>query len=394
MQDAQYREALSLIAAKTFEDDLKLGTSFPYVTDENGRWKTMLASVSAGYTASGWTHGNWFCGFWVGLLLVGHIHTEDRKFLDLAIERMRLVAPRASDPNTHDIGFIFWSSAIPAHRLTGEKWMADVALLAADNLRRRLVPTHTGSYIAAWGPLDDRRGRRSSAIDTMANIPLLYWAAERASDGSFLAAGEAHAMKTREAFLREDFSAFHAVEYELPSGRRDRGFTFQGLRDDSTWSRGQAWAIYGYVATAASTGNLDYLRLAERVARRYLERSGEELVPPWDYDDPLGPAATRDSSAAAIVSSALLDLADLHPDASAAKFWLDKANEILRHLCDEYLARDEAHRGILKHGCYSKPHGEGTDSAVMFGDYYFAEALAKIVHPGRLTAKPARMAAT
>src|SRR3954451_3405625 len=155
MQDAQYGEALSLIAAKTFGDDLRLGTSFPYVTDENGRWKTMRASVSAGYTPSGWTHGNWFCGFWVGLLLVAHVHTDDRKFLDLATERMRLVAPRASDPNTHDIGFIFWSSAIPAHRLTGEEWMADVALLAAQNLRRRLVPTHTGSYIAAWGPLDD-----------------------------------------------------------------------------------------------------------------------------------------------------------------------------------------------------------------------------------------------
>jgi unsaturated chondroitin disaccharide hydrolase len=391
MQDTQYQDVLNLIAAKTFEDDLKLGTSFPYVTDEHGRWRTMRASVSAGYTPSGWTHGNWFCGFWVGLLLVGYLHTQDKKFLELAIERMRLVAPRAADPNTHDIGFIFWSSAIPAHRITGEKWMADVAMLAADNLRRRLVPTHSGAYIAAWGPLDDPRGRRSSAIDTMANLPLLYWAAHQRSDGSFLAAGEAHAIKTREAFLREDYSTFHAVEYDLPSGRRRRGFTFQGLRDDSTWSRGQAWAIYGYAATAAATGNADYLMLAEHIAERYLERSGKELVPPWDFDDPAGPSVARDSSAAAIVSSAFFDLAALHPDATRGDYWLRKATEILRHLCSSYLAREPNHRGILKHGCYSKPHNEGTDSAVLFGDYYFVEALAKAVLPDRLTVSPRRM---
>src|SRR4051795_13503817 len=91
MHNGQYADALSLIAKKTLEDDLRLGTSFPYVTDANGQWKTMRASVSAGYTPSGWTHGNWFCGFWVGLLLVAYLHTEDRTVLDLAIERMRLV---------------------------------------------------------------------------------------------------------------------------------------------------------------------------------------------------------------------------------------------------------------------------------------------------------------
>jgi unsaturated chondroitin disaccharide hydrolase len=105
----------------------------------------------------------------------------------------------------------------------------------------------------------------------------------------------------------------------------------------------------------------------------------------------LGAAATRDSSAAAIVSSALLDLADLHPDPETGEFWSKKAHEILRHLCSDYLAREENHRGILKHGCYSKPHNEGTDSAVLFGDYYFAEALAKATLPGRLTSKLTRM---
>ncbi len=384
-------EALDLISTKTAEDDSRLGTSFPYITDPDGRWLTMPASVSAGYTSSGWTHGNWFCGFWAGLLLVGYLHTKEQKFLDLAIERMRLIAPRATDPNTHDIGFIFWSSAVPAQRICGEKWMADLALVAADYLRRRLVPTHGGAYIAAWGPLDDPQARSSSAIDTMANLPLLYWAAEQAKDGSFLNTAEAHAVMTRGSFVREDSSTFHAVEYELPGGTRRRGFTFQGWSDNSTWSRGQAWAIYGYVATAGATGVQNYLTLAERLAERYLQRLGNDLVPWWDFDDPAIPSTFRDSSAAAIVSSALLDLAALHPDPATGEVWFRRAQAMLECLCRDYLARGEGHRGILKHGCYSKPHHQGIDSAVLFGDFYFAEALCKVVLPGRLRDVPSRM---
>jgi hypothetical protein len=48
-------------------------------------------------------------------------------------------------------------------------------------------------------------------------------------------------------------------------------------------------------------------------------------------------------------------------------------------------ALDPRHRGILMHGCYSRPPRIGVDSAVLFGDYYFAEAMCKIAYPGQLT---------
>jgi len=228
----------------------------------------------------------------------------------------------------------------------------------------------------------------------MANIPLLCWAAKQAKDGSFLYAAEAHAVMTRGSFVRDDYSTFHAVEYELPRGTRRRGFTFQGWSDNSTWSRGQAWAIYGYVATARATGVHAYLMLAERLADRYLQCMGNDLVPWWDFDDPAIPSTPRDSSSAAIVSSALLDLAALHPDPAAGGVWLRRAHAMLECLCRDYLARGEKHRGILKHGCYSKPHNEGIDSAVLFGDFYFAEALCKSVLLGRLRDVPVRMVVT
>jgi unsaturated chondroitin disaccharide hydrolase len=388
-----FLDALDLCAGKLLEDEQTIGVDFPYVTSPSGAWMTLPASLSAGYRGRDWSHGNWFCGFWIGLLLVSYLRTGDEKYLGIANERLLLVAPRAADGNTHDIGFIFYPSAIAAHYITGEVRFAELALRAAEQLRRRLVMTPKGGFISSWGPLDDERGRRSSAIDTMANLPLLYWGGLHARDASFVLVAEAHAMMTRNAFIRPDASTYHAVEYDLGTGERQRGFTFQGYADESCWPRGQAWAIYGYVKTADATGKRTYLDLAERLAHYFLKRTGPDLVPFWDFDDPAIPDAPLDTSASAIVASALLDLAALHPDLQKAERWRKQALDMLSVLCRRYLATDAAHRGLLRQGCYSKPHNEGVISAVMFGDYFFAEALCSAVMPGKLRAVPKRLTA-
>ena len=310
-----FEQALDLLVRKLSEDESSLGVEFPYVTEPDGSWRTLPASLSAGYVGGQWSHGNWFCGFWIGLLLAAYLWSEDDRFLKWARQRMSLVAPRCGDGNTHDIGFIFHSSAIPAHHITGEATFARTTMRAAEQLRARLIPTPKGAYISSWGPLSDERGRRSSAIDTMANLPLLYWAADYSGDGSFRLAAESHAQMTCDAFVRPNNSTYHAVEYDLPSGERKRGFTFQGYADESCWSRGHAWAVYGFAATARATAKLEYLVLAEVLSEYYLTRlaEGHSMVPFWDFDDPAIPNALRDSSTAGIVASALLDLAAIHP---------------------------------------------------------------------------------
>lgn len=392
-QTRRFEQVLDLVAAKTIEDDGRIGEKFPHVTAPDGSWVTLPASLSAGYTPTGWSHGNWTCGFWVGMLLAAYLRKQEQKFLDAAHSRMRLVAGRAEDPNTHDIGFIFLGSAIPLHHITGEHGAADVARAAAIRLRDRLVTTKNGAYIAAWGPLSDPRGRASSAIDTMANLPLLYWATAQSGDMTYQHAAEAHAKKTREAFVRADYSTFHAVEYDPASGERRRGFTFQGYADDSFWSRGNSWAAYGYAATAEATGQTEYLTLAERVAQAFLDKLPVDLIPPWDFSDP-DPKALRDSAAAAAMASAIVDIASLHPDGARSRHWFDRAIALLTALCDRCLATEEKHRGILKHGCYSKPHNEGVDSAVMFGDFFFVEAVCKLLYPGRYLPAKAPMRAS
>jgi len=376
-----YGAALDLLAEKLIKDEAAIGVEFPYVTAPDGRWLTMPASVSAGYTEDAWSHGNWFCGFWVGLLLAAYLHSKEPRFLTWARERMCLVAPRCDDGNTHDIGFIFQSSAIPFYRLTADSYYASLALRAAKRLRARLITTQAGAFISSWGPLTDLRGRRSSAIDTMANLPLLYWAADYGDDGSFRLAGEAHADMTRGAMVREDFSTYHAAEYDLHTGTRSRGFTFQGYADESCWARGQTWAIYGFAATFRATGKEEYLDLATQLGEYYRRRTDGSGVPPWDFDDPDAPNVPPDSSAAAVAASAFLDIADLLDGKAGSVIWAESALSILDTLCTQYLAADDDQRGLLKHGLYSRPHNIGTDSAVLFGDYYFVEALLKILQP-------------
>jgi unsaturated chondroitin disaccharide hydrolase len=198
---------------------------------------------------------------------------------------------------------------------------------------------------------------------------------------------------TRGAFIRPDMSTYHAVEYDLVTGERTRGFTFQGYADESCWTRGQAWAIYGFAETARATGKVEYLTLAERLADYYLARMGDRLVPFWDFDDPAIPDCPLDSATGGIVASAFLTMAALHPDRKAGDLWQARAFAILDALCETCLASEANHRGLLKHGCYSKPHNIGPDSAVLFGDWFFTEALCTAALPGKIRPVPERLAA-
>ena len=184
-------------------------------------------------------------------------------------------------------------------------------------------------------------------------------------------------------FFRNDDSTYHAVQYDIATGERVRGYTFQGAGDETAWSRGQAWAIYGYTRSALETRNPAYLELAERSARYSLQRLGDRVIPPYDFDATGEDAKIRDTAAAAIVSSALIELGQLHPNASKAQEWHALGVDMLAGLCREGFANEDSHRGLLREGCSSRPHGEGVVSATMFGDFYFVEALCRVLHPGR-----------
>jgi len=175
---------------------------------------------------------------------------------------------------------------------------------------------------------------------------------------------------------------YHAVEYDTRTGDRTRAYTFQGYSDESSWSRGAGWAVYGFAATAAATGRRSYLDRAVALATTWLDQLGDRPCPPWDFTDPT-PTPTRDSSAAAIMAAALLDIGRLHPDQIERERWSQEGVRLLTGLTRDCLAVESTHRGLLLHGCYSKPHNIGPNAAVLFGDYYYIEAIGRLLYPGR-----------
>ena len=145
--------------------------------------------------------------------------------------------------------------------------------------------------------------------------------------------------------------------------------TVNGLAPGSTWARGQAWTVYGLVTAYRATGDREILVAAERTATYFLDGLPPELIAPWDFDAPAGTPA--DSSAGAIVASALLDLGGE---------WQDRAVELLGALARSCLNRGDGD-GLLLHSCYRYNVGEGIDCATTWGDFFLLDALVHAVEP-------------
>lgn len=349
---------------------------FPHVTDD-GRWRTWSADIYAGWDGDDWSHGNWTCGFWVGLLWLAYLRTKEPRYQNWARSFGDLVAPRQTDANTHDIGFVFYPSFALGAWVTDDDGLKAPALRAAETLTTRF--NEKGRYLQAWGPLDHPLARRSTAIDTMMNLPLLWWAARETGVARYAEVARAHAETSARYYLRPDGSTYHTYSFDPDTGAGLGGGTYQGVGTDSAWSRGIAWGIYGWALAYREHQDSLFLEAAERAANYYVGALPGDLVPPWDFADPSS-AAPRDSSATAIVGNGFLELGALHPDPLKRTYYRAMAEAMLASLCAAYTGRgkEEREEGLLLHSAYSVPHGDGIDSAVMWGDWFFLRAIAEL----------------
>src|SRR5581483_1174448 len=207
---------------------------------------------------------------------------------------------------THDVGFVLMTSFGNGYRLTHDPHYRDVLLTGAESLGSRFNPT-VGS-IKSW---DNRRGWDFPVIiDNLMNLELLLWASEAGGDPHYREMAERHADTTWANHFRPDGSSFHVVDYDPATGKVRSRVTHQGAADASAWARGQAWGLYGYTMMYRLTRRPDYLAHAQKVAAFLLghPRMPADKVPYWDFDAPGIPNVPRDSSAAAVMASALLEL--------------------------------------------------------------------------------------
>ncbi len=323
-------------------------------------------------------NNHWMTSFWTGQLWLAYLVTGDPAYRAAAERQLSSFEHRLVNriDESHDLGFLYTLSARAQWQITGDAKAHDLAIAAADRLITRFHPV--GQYIQAWGKMNDPFEGGRIIVDCLMNLPLLFWASDQTGDPKFAEIGLAHARTTLRYIVREDGSTFHTYFFNQETGEPIGGKTAQGFADNSHWSRGQAWAIYGFALAADWTGAPDMLDAAQRVSERFWAELGDDLVPVWDFR--LAPDAPRkrDSSAGAIAACGMMKLATLVDDPALSASLQERAQRMVARLTEACFEESPEAQGLLRDSSYNVSANRAVEQFMPFGDYFYLEALTKL----------------
>ncbi|WP_233531462.1 glycoside hydrolase family 88 protein [Paenibacillus alkalitolerans] len=317
----------------------------------------------------------WTAGFWPGILWIMYDMTGKKRYKEAAWEWDIKIERKSLEDNNfhHDVGFQYLPTAVIKYKLTGDQDGRRRGLSAANFLAGRF--NLAGGFLRAWN--QEKTGW--SIIDTAMNLSILFWAAGESGDPRFAHIGKAHADTIVKHFIRGDGSVRHIVCFDLGTGEVVETRGGQGAGPDSAWSRGTAWALHGLANTYRYTGDQSYLEASQRVAHYFLAMLPEDYVAHWDFRA----AETlegepRDTSAAACAASGLLELSAALP-AAQGRAYREATGRILQSLTENYGTLDRPkHEAILLSGTGNKPAGSNVNVSLIYGDYFYIEAIAKL----------------
>ncbi len=329
----------------------------------------------------------WTCGFWPGSIWLAYEHTGDALFShagQILVESFYDRIVNKIEVDHHDMGFLYTPSCTAAYQLVQNQRGREAALMAADHLLTRYQPV--GEFLQAWGEMGAADNYRY-IIDCLLNLPLLYWATEETGDQRYRDIALRHTATTLKYSFREDYSSYHTYFLDPETGEGVRGETRQGYDAESSWARGQAWAVYGLVLSYQKTGDRALLDLFEPVSEYFLAKLPTDLIPYWDLIFTEG-EEPRDSSSASIVACGFLAAADSYRELGETEksdYYQSLAKKLLKAVYDKCMVRvDDDANGLVYHGTYSKktPYNtcnqEGVDECVSWGDFYWMEALTRL----------------
>lgn len=334
--------------------------AIPY-TAVNGRWDDMSEK-----NICWWTNG-----FWAGLLwqLFGAFQNARFRTVAEEIERKLDQNFMRAGGMDHDSGFKWLLTAGANYRLTGSEASKNRLLLAADNLAGRFNPV--GNFIRAWN--DDGDGSKAgwAIIDCMMNLPLLYEASELTRDMRYRHIAERHALTAAKHFIRPDGSSCHIVAFDPVSGEKIKSIGGQGRDERSAWTRGQAWALYGFALSYRHTRKGEFLKIAERCASYFISHIPQSGLIPVDFCAPDAP--WEDSSAAAIASCGLIELYRATQNAE----YLKTAQTLVEALAEKRCDLDEGTDCMIENASVAF-WGEEHNIPLVYADYFFTEAVLKL----------------
>ncbi|MGV3541227.1 MAG: glycoside hydrolase family 88 protein [Rufibacter sp.] len=339
---------------------------------------------------------DWTGGFWPGSLWYLYEYTKEPKWKAAAERWTESLEQNQFNDRHHDIGFMMYCSYGNGYRLTQNPKYLPILLQSAKTLISRYNPTV--GLIKSWNQKLSWDGKTMFKypviIDNMMNLELLFFASKQTGDPTYKDIAIKHADNTLKNHFRPDYSSYHVVNYDEATGQVLHQETNQGFADNSTWARGQSWAIYGFTVMYRETKDKKYLEAVRKIADFYLNHPNlpKDKVPYWDfnvnqpgytpkwkYDPNKLSYVPRDASAAAITASALVELGQ-QLGKSGGKY-TKAAQEILSSLASpEYLAQPGTNNNfLLKHSVGSMPHGNEIDVPLVYADYYFLEGLLRNV---------------
>lgn len=323
---------------------------------------------------------DWTNGFWTGMLWLAYEFTKDEKYRQVAEIHIESFEKRYEDNlvlDHHDLGFLYSLSAVAGYKITGSEKARSLGLKAAEKLKGRYQ--ENGEFIQAWGTLGDENEYRM-IIDCFLNLPLLYWAHEETGDESYIEVANSHYKTAINNVIREDASTYHTYYFDKESGKPTKGVTHQGFKDDSCWARGQAWAVIGMPLNYRYNHVEESKEIYNAVTNYYLNRLPEDLIPYWDLVFTAEDKEPRDSSSAAIVACGMLEMAKFNEAGEAKELNIRAAHGMIRNLINEYTTKNNPEsNGVLMHGVYSWQHNKGIDECNLWGDYFYMEALMRIL---------------
>ena len=368
----------------------------------------MLAHVdaTAGSVTNGFPHygdpldgswttspgGDWTGGFWNGMLWLAFHATRDERYRKAAHRWTTALAERA-ESDTVFRGFLFYYGAALGSILEGDELAHDVALRGARGLAASFNPAVGMLPLGTQAEEASDIGASEFNVDGMQASALLAWAARAGAVPGAAGSARTHALRNLEVFVRSDRSVCQSASVEIATGRVRRLYTHKGIRDDSTWTRAQAWAMLGGTVDAIWLPEIraQLVAAACAVTDWWLAHVPEGHVARWDFDAPPGPGTPWDTSGTAIAAASMLKLSALVEDAERAQRYRDAAEATVRALVASHLTpvgdADPRPPGILTGGCYNHRIGLATNNELIWGSYYLFEALH--VMAGRL--EPARI---
>lgn len=342
------------------------------------------------------TASSWTSGFFAGVLWQLYANSDGNQTLkELAVRWTEPLRQLQNDINTHDVGFMVFDSFGKGVELGGMGSDYEAVVLHTAHSLATRFSSRVGCT-QSWSSGKHCREHPSLVtnfpviIDNMMNLELLFWAANKSGNATLAAIAASHAKKTAQNHVRLDGSTFHVVDYDPNTGAVVTRCTNQGYHDNSTWSRGQSWCVYGFTMAHRFQKDPVFLATAEKCADFFLSKLGLALtpsdgIPLWDFnwDGPDG-YHDRDASAAAIAASGLLELAQVASSSDKQQQYQAAAMKLLSTLTSSYLGDLQHTQGVLLHATASFVPNSSVDVSLVYGGYYLLEALRRAQRLGLL----------